>query len=86
MGRSPKLYPPRPPREPVDEAAALVLEDGARTSILVRNVSEAGFGAQCPGFVRIDSDVVLERGTGIRRARVRWALRGRFGAVFADAD
>lgn len=86
MAVSPKIYPPRPPREPVEEEAALVLEDGAATAVLVRNVSAAGFGAECRQFVRIGSDVCLERGGRARRAKVRWALRGRFGARFADAD
>ena len=86
MGRLPKIYPPRPPREPVDEPAALVLEDGAVAPIRIRDVSDAGFGAECRGFVRIGSHVALERGGRARRAHVRWALRGRFGAVFADAD
>ena len=85
MAVSPKIYPPRPPREPVDEEAALVLEDGATTPVLVRNLSAAGFGAECRQFVRIGSHVSLERGGRARRAKVRWALRGRFGALFADA-
>jgi hypothetical protein len=82
----PKIYPPRPPREPVDEAAALVLEDGAAAPIRLRNLSANGFGAECRGFVRIGSHVALERGGRLRRANVRWALRGRFGAVFAGQD
>ena len=86
MGRLPKIYPPRPPREPVDEEAALVFEDGATGPVLLRNVSAEGFGAECRGFVRIGSHVALERGGRLRRAHVRWALRGHFGAVFADAD
>jgi hypothetical protein len=84
MAVSPKIYPPRPPREPVEEEAALVLEDGALAQVLVRNVSAAGFGAECRHFVRIGSHVSLDRGGRARRARVRWALRGRFGALFAD--
>jgi hypothetical protein len=79
-----KIYPPRPPREPVEEEAALVLEDGATTPVLVRNVSADGFGAECRQFVRIGSQVSLERGGRARRAKVRWALRGRFGALFAE--
>jgi hypothetical protein len=86
MAGLPKIYPPRPPREPVDEEAALVLEDGASAPILLRNLSAGGFGAECRGFVRIGSHVALERAGRARRAKVRWALRGRFGAVFADAD
>jgi hypothetical protein len=86
MAGLPKIYPPRPPREAVDEEAGLVVEDGATAPILLRNVSADGFGAECRGFVRIGSHVALERGGRLRRAHVRWALRGRFGAVFADAD
>jgi hypothetical protein len=82
----PKIYPPRAAREPVDEEAGLVMEDGATAPILLRNVSANGFGAECRGFVRIGSHVALEQGGRLRRAHVRWALRARFGAVFADAD
>lgn len=84
MARVPKIYPPRPPRQPVEEEAALVLEDGARAAIRLRNVSAEGFGAECPGFVRIGSPVALERGGRRRQANVRWALSGRFGAMFVD--
>lgn len=80
----PKIYPPRPPREPVHEEAALVLEDGQVTAVVIRNVSAEGFGAECRGFVRIGSHVAIERGGRARRANVRWALRGRFGAAFAS--
>jgi hypothetical protein len=70
----------------VHEKAALRLEDGASAPIVVRNVSPQGFGAECPGFVRIGSHVALEHGGRVRRAHVRWALRGRFGAAFAEGD
>jgi len=86
MRAAPKIFPPRPPREAVEEEAALLLEDGATTPVRLRNVSAEGFGAECPGFVRIGSHVHLERAGRARRAHVRWALRGRFGAMFVDAD
>ncbi|MBV9930440.1 MAG: hypothetical protein JO013_05805 [Alphaproteobacteria bacterium] len=82
----PKIYPPRPPREAVAEEAALVLENGAAADITLRNVSAEGFGAECPRFVRIGSHVRLERGGRLRRAHVRWALPGRFGALFVEGD
>jgi hypothetical protein len=84
MGRLPRVYPPRPSREAVEEEASLVLEDGATAAVLVHNVSGAGFGAECRQFIRIGSHVSLDRGGRARRAKVRWALRGRFGALFAE--
>lgn len=84
MAGLPKIYPPRPARKQVDEEATLVLEDGAQACVHLRNVSDAGFAAECRRFVRIGSQVSLERGGRARRAKVRWALRGRFGALFAE--
>jgi hypothetical protein len=81
----PKIYPHRPPRDAVDEEAALVLEDGASASIRLRNVSSQGFAAECGGFVRIGSHVRLDRAGRARPAHVRWAFRGRFGAMFLDS-
>jgi hypothetical protein len=86
MRAVPRIYPPRPPREAVEEEAALVLEDAASTPIRLRDLSDEGFGAECRGFVRIGSHVRLERAGRARRAHVRWALRGRFGAIFVDTD
>jgi hypothetical protein len=63
----------------------VVLESGDEVSVTIRNVSAAGFMAEHQAFVRIGSQVALAwPGEGIRYAQVRWALPGRFGAIFED--
>ena len=85
MRRGFKIFPPRPPRETVEEKAILRLQCGNEAPILVRNRSEGGFMAETGRFVWIGSSISVDwPGCGVRQAQVRWALPGRFGAAFQE--
>ena len=85
MKRAHKIFPARPPREAVEEKATLVLQCGSEAAILVRNQSDGGFMAETGRFVWIGSQIsVVWPGRGVRKAQVRWALPGRFGAAFQE--
>ena len=84
--RTLKTFPPRAQREPAHEKAAILLHDGGETTIVVRNISEAGFMAETGRFVWIGSRIAVAwPDRGVRHAQVRWALPGRFGAAFQEA-
>jgi hypothetical protein len=79
-------FQPRPPRHVAEEQAALLLGSSGEAPILVRNVSEGGFMAECERFMRIGSRITIAwPGHGVRHAQIRWALPGRFGAAFQEA-
>jgi len=53
--------------------------------IKVRNVSTAGFMAECPSPVRIGSCVMLDiPGIGPVEAQVRWQVGRKMGGMFLD--
>ena len=60
--------------------------DGTRAQrVRVRDLSEAGFMAECDAPVPIGSAVSLDLpGVGVVRARVRWSFAGRLGARFNE--
>ncbi len=85
-GGSPSFRARRAGRIDVVEGAAQ-LSPGERytVAITVRNVSAAGFMAECPEPVRIGSYVALEiPGIGSVEAQVRWQIGPRMGGMFLD--
>lgn len=82
----PGFQPRRAARVPVGGAAArLSPHDLYAVEIKVRNVSSAGFMAECAEPVRIGSYVSLDiPGIGPVQAQVRWQIGARMGGMFLD--
>jgi hypothetical protein len=76
----------RAARIPVgDHAASLNPGNVYAVEIKVRNVSSAGFMAECAEPVRIGSYVSLDvPGIGPVEAQVRWQIGARMGGMFLD--
>ena len=75
----------RSDRLPVDRAARLNRQDLYHVEIKVRDVSTAGFMAECAQSVRIGSYVSLDiPGIGPVHAQVRWQIGTRMGGMFLD--
>jgi hypothetical protein len=65
--------------------ANLSPQDLYNVEIKVRNVSTAGFMAECTAPVRIGSYVALDiPGLGSVQAQVRWQIGARMGGMFLD--
>ena len=68
-----------------DVAAKLTPQDLYHVEVKVRNVSAAGFMAECAAPVRIGSYVSLDiPGIGPVEAQVRWQIGVRMGGMFLD--
>jgi hypothetical protein len=68
-----------------DVAANLTPQDLYHVEVRVRNVSAAGFMAECAAPVRIGSFVTLDiPGIGPVEAQVRWQIGLRMGGMFLD--
>jgi hypothetical protein len=68
-----------------DVQASLAPQDLYKVEIRVRNVSTAGFMAECAAPVRIGSYVTLDiPGIGPVQAQVRWQIGVRMGGMFLD--
>lgn len=81
----PELKPRRAQR--VEGGGEANLAHGERTGIrvAVRNMSSAGFMAECPEQVSIGSYVTLEiPGIGTVEAQIRWQVGRRMGGMFLD--
>ena len=71
--------------EIVDVQARLAPQDLYNVEVKVRNVSSAGFMAECSAPVRIGSYVSLDiPGIGPVKAQVRWQIGVRMGGMFLD--
>ena len=68
-----------------DVAAKLTPQDLYHVEVKVRNLSTAGFMAECAAPVRIGSYVSLDiPGIGPVEAQVRWQIGLRMGGMFLD--
>jgi len=68
-----------------DAPAELSPQDLYSVKIKVRNVSTAGFMAECAAPVRIGSYVTLDvPGIGPVQAQIRWQIGLRMGGMFLD--
>ena len=68
-----------------DVPASLSPQDLYAVEVKVRNVSTAGFMAECAAPVRIGSNVSLDiPGIGLVEAQVRWQIGTRMGGMFLD--
>ena len=68
-----------------DASASLSPQDLYAVEVKVRNVSTAGFMAECAAPVRIGSYVSLDiPGIGPVEAQVRWQIGVRMGGMFLD--
>jgi hypothetical protein len=75
----------RAQRVAIDHAASLSPRDLYHVEIKVRDVSAAGFMAECAEPVRIGSYVALDiPGIGPVRAQVRWQIGVKMGGMFLD--
>ena len=75
----------RTARVAVDEPASLTPSDRYKVEIKVRDVSAAGFMAECAQPVLIGSNILLEiPGVGPVHAQVRWQLGNKMGGMFLD--
>src|SRR5438270_7282719 len=85
-GGSPASYKQRrAPRTRVDGSAELHQSGWYKIEVTIRDVSTAGFMAECPAPVRIGSYVSLEvPGVGSVRAQICWQIGGRMGGRFLD--
>jgi hypothetical protein len=71
--------------EIADGPAALTPQDLYHVEVRVRNLSTAGFMAECGATVRIGSYVSLDiPGIGPVEAQVRWQIGLRMGGMFLD--
>ena len=71
--------------EVADGQAKLAPQDLYSVEVQVRNLSTAGFMAECAAPVRIGSTVALDiPGIGIVEAQVRWQIGQRMGGMFLD--
>lgn len=82
----PGFQPRRAERVAVDGGAArLDAPDLYAVAVRVRNMSPAGFMAECPETVRIGSYVTLDvPGIGPVQAQIRWQIGVRMGGMFLD--
>ena len=70
-------------RYPVGGATTLRGEEDCAFEVRVRDVSPAGFMAECPHMIGIGSAVSLDvPGIGAVKAQIRWQLAGRMGGLF----
>jgi hypothetical protein len=68
-----------------DVAVNLTPQDLYHVEVRVRNVSAAGFMAECASPVRIGSYVSLEiPGIGPVEAQIRWQIGHKMGGMFLD--
>lgn len=68
-----------------DTAASLSPQHLYAVEVKVRNVSTAGFMAECAAPVRIGSYVALDiPGIGPVQAQIRWQIGQRMGGMFLD--
>src|SRR5437868_15389180 len=68
-----------------DGQARLAPQSRYSVEVKVRNVSTAGFMAECAAPVRIGSTVALQiPGIGVVEAQVRWQIGHRMGGMFLD--
>ena len=84
--RLPGFRPRRSARVPVATGEAkLTPQDLAKVEIKVKDVSSAGFMAECAAPVRIGSYVSLDMpGIGPVDAQVRWQIGFKMGGMFLD--
>ena len=69
----------------LDVKASLSPQDLYNVEVKVRNVSTAGFMAECAAPVRIGSYVSLDiPGIGPVQAQIRWQIGLRMGGMFLD--
>jgi hypothetical protein len=65
--------------------ASLAVENSGGIAVTVRNMSSAGFMAECAEPVRIGSYINLDiPGIGTVEAQVRWQIGRRLGGMFLD--
>ena len=84
-GQQPGFRPRRSDRVSVEGKASLTPQDLYDVEIKVRDVSTAGFMAECHEPVRIGSYVSLDiPGIGPVHAQVRWQIGVRMGGMFLD--
>jgi len=77
--------PRRAARQAVQGKANLSPQDLYQVEVRVRDLSAAGFMAECAQPVRIGSYVMLDiPGVGPVRAQVRWQIGLRMGGMFLD--
>ena len=75
----------RSERLPVASTTSLRAEHWYNVEVKVRDVSQAGFMAECAHPISIGSAVSLDvPGIGPVHAQVRWQLAGRMGGLFLD--
>jgi hypothetical protein len=75
----------RSERMPVSSTTSLRSEQWYNVEVKVRDVSQAGFMAECAQPIGIGSAVSLDvPGIGPVHAQVRWQLGGRMGGLFLD--
>jgi hypothetical protein len=85
LEQQPGFRPRRSDRVAVEGKASLTPQDLYEVEIKVRDVSTAGFMAECPEPVRIGSYVSLDiPGIGPVQAQVRWQIGVRMGGMFLD--
>jgi hypothetical protein len=83
--QTPGFTPRRAVRVSVEGMASLTPHDRYKVEVRVRNVSTAGFMAECAEPVRIGSYVMLDiPGIGPVEAQVRWQIGVRMGGMFMD--
>ena len=76
-------FVPREARALIDLPVVITPASGGEVAARLRNISLAGFFAECTGTLEIGSTIILaSRELGEVAAQVRWALGPRIGAVF----
>ena len=76
-------FVPREARARVDLPVVITPASGGEVAARLRNVSLAGFFAECEGTLEIGSTIfVASSELGEVAAQVRWAVAHRIGAVF----
>ena len=84
-GEAPGFKSRRSARLHVSDVVSLSPQDLYNVEIKVRNVSAAGFMAECAAPVRIGSYVTLNiPGIGPVEAQVRWQIGLKMGGMFLD--
>jgi hypothetical protein len=84
-GEAPGFKSRRSARVDVSDVVNLAPQDLYNVEIKVRNVSAAGFMAECAAPVRIGSYVTLDiPGIGPVEAQVRWQIGRTMGGMFLD--
>jgi len=72
-------------RRPVSSTTSLRSDHWYTVEVKVRDVSQAGFMAECAQPIQIGSTVSLDvPGIGPVHAQVRWQIGGRMGGLFLD--